>query len=45
MLMLMSSELVRAEKIINDYLSLARTNEGTKEQINLGKLIKKLKSL
>lgn len=45
MLMLMSSELVRAEKIINDYLSLARTNEGTKEQINLGKLIKKVEEL
>ncbi|UTI40320.1 ATP-binding protein [Niallia sp. RD1] len=45
MLLLMSSELVRAEKIINDYLSLARTNEGTKEQINLGKLIKKVEEL
>ncbi|WP_312096280.1 ATP-binding protein [Niallia sp.] len=45
MLSLMSSELVRAENIINDYLSLARTNEGTKEQINLGKLLKKVEEL
>lgn len=45
MLLLMSSELVRAEKIINDYLSLARPNQGEKEQIELAKVIKKVEEL
>ncbi|CAM5723338.1 MULTISPECIES: ATP-binding protein [Niallia] len=45
MLLLISSELVRAEKIINDYLSLARPNQGKKEQIELAKIIKKVEEL
>ncbi|MEZ2715719.1 ATP-binding protein [Niallia circulans] len=45
MLLLISSELVRAEKIINDYLSLARPNQGKKEQIVLAKIIKKVEEL
>jgi two-component system, sporulation sensor kinase B len=45
MLLLISSELVRAEKIINDYLSLARPNQGKKEQIKLAKIIKKVEEL
>ena len=45
MLSLMSSELVRAENIINDYLSLARSKEGTLERIDLGNLLKKVEEL
>ncbi|MGN8841584.1 histidine kinase dimerization/phospho-acceptor domain-containing protein [Niallia sp. HCP3S3_B10] len=45
MLSLMGSELVRAEKIINDYLSLARPNEGVKEQIDLAVFLKKVEEI